>query len=58
MNLEDKWKKAIEDLNEFNRMIELIKKYPIKSFTETKCKPYEIEPPIQYPKSFTVWSLV
>ena len=48
MGLEDKWKKAEEHLKDFNKSMELIKKYPIKSFKEVKCKPYEIEGPIEY----------
>ncbi len=51
MTLENKWKEAVEYLDEFNRKIELIKKYPLKSSTEIKCNPYDIEPPIQYPQS-------
>jgi hypothetical protein len=48
MTLEDKWKKAEEDLIDFNKSMELIKQFPLKSFKEVKCEPYTIEPPIQY----------
>lgn len=50
MTLENKWKKAEEDLKNFNKSMELIKKYPIKLFKEVKCQPYTIEEPIEYPQ--------
>jgi hypothetical protein len=50
MDLEDKWKKAEENLEDFNRMMEILKKYPIKPQPkEVKALPYEIEGPIKYP---------
>jgi len=52
MTLEDKWKKAVKDLEEFNEMMEKIKPYLKSPGIEVKkCQPYEIEGPIQYPQS-------
>jgi hypothetical protein len=51
MNLEDKWKKAEKDLEEFNESIKLIKQFPIKPFKEVNCLPYEIEGHIEYPSA-------
>ncbi len=48
---EDKWKKAVEDLKEFYKMMETIKPYLKSPGVEVKCQPYEIEKPIQYPQS-------
>jgi len=49
MTLEDKWKKAEEDLKKFNTSIELIKKYPTKTTELVKSPPYTTEGPIIYP---------
>jgi hypothetical protein len=53
MSLEDKWKEAEKKLEEFNKSMELIKKYPIKQpIQQTKFTPYNVEVPIQYPESY------
>jgi hypothetical protein len=49
MNLEDKWKEAEEDLKDFNKSMEVIRKYPIKTFVQVKCDDYDIEGPVIYP---------
>jgi hypothetical protein len=52
MTLEDKWKKAEKELEEFNKMMELIKPFLKEPGREVKYQqPYEIEGPIQYPQS-------
>ena len=55
MSLENKWKKAVEELKEFKESIELIKKFPLKPFIEVKSQPYTIEEPIGYQPSL-FWS--
>jgi RNase P/RNase MRP subunit p30 len=48
MNLENKSKEE-NPLRDFKEQIELIKKFPIKSFVEVKTSlPYDIEKPIEY----------
>lgn len=52
MNLEDKWKEAVKDLESFSKMMDLIKKYPIKEpIQQPKCAPYNVEGPILYQQS-------
>jgi hypothetical protein len=55
MALEDKWEKAEKNLEEFYKMMELIKPYIKSPGIEVKCQPYTIEGPIEYPQSF-FWS--
>lgn len=53
MSLEDKWKKAVNNLEEFYKMMELIKQFPLKQLKEVRSLPYEIEGPIQYLQSYS-----
>jgi len=49
MTIEDKWEEAEENVKDFNKSLELIKKFPLKGpIQEVKCNPYEIESPIFY----------
>jgi len=48
MSLEDKWKKAEENLKKFNESMELIKQFPTKITEQIKSLPYTIEGPILY----------
>ncbi|MCX6750704.1 MAG: hypothetical protein NTZ83_04560 [Candidatus Pacearchaeota archaeon] len=56
MNLEDKWKKAEKELEEFYKMMEKLKPFLKEPDTEVKSQtPYTIEGPIEYPQSY-FWS--
>lgn len=53
MTLEDKWKKAEKNLEEFNKTMEIIKKYlPPQQTTVNNYLPYDIPGSIPYQQAF------